>query len=306
MHLKRFWKVAFITGLLLALFTVVASANDDAEPETELKIGVGIVDTDSGLRLRAKPTTDADVISTAMPGDTVVVIRDAGDWWLVDYNLDVGYMSKEFVLFKDVESVDLGTAVVEDALVNVRDTYSTDGNLVVQLSQGTEVSVIGINSCWYKIQYGDAVGYVRSDLLALSSAPGGNSSGASAAVVSLGNQVVSLAYNYLGVPYVWGGTTTAGFDCSGYTKYVFAQFGITLNRTAAQQLGNGYSISYDELQPGDLVFFGNTYSSYEAATHVGIYVGGGQFIHSASGGVKVTSLSDSYYATRYVGARRVL
>ena len=303
MHFRRIWKAALMTGVLLALFTVFASAS---EPATELKIGVGIVDTDSGLRLRESASTDADIISTAMPGDTVVVIRQVDDWYLVDYNLDVGYMYAEHLVFKAVESVDLGTAIVEDSLVNVRDTYSTDGNLVTQLSQGTEVTVIGINNCWYKIQYGDYVGYVRSDLLALSSAPTANSTGTSSAVVSMGNQLVSLAYNYLGVPYVWGGTSTSGFDCSGYTQYVYKQFGISLNRTAAQQLGNGYSVSYDELQLGDLVFFANTYYSSEAATHVGIYVGNGQFIHAASGGVKVTSLSDSYYASRYVGARRVL
>ena len=115
--------------------------------------------------------------------------------------------------------------------------------------------------------------------------------------------MVDLAKQYLGTPYVWGGTTTSGFDCSGYTKYVYAQLGYTLNRTAAQQLSNGSAVT--NLQVGDLVFFNNTYSSSLAATHVGIYTGDNQFIHAAAGGVKITDLSDSFYASRYVGARRI-
>lgn len=108
---------------------------------------------------------------------------------------------------------------------------------------------------------------------------------------------------YLGTPYVWGGTTPSGFDCSGFTRYVYKQLGYTLSRTAGQQLGNGYAVS--SLQPGDLVFFDNTYATSAAASHVGIYIGNNQFVHAASGGVKVTSLSDSYYASRYIGARRI-
>jgi len=111
---------------------------------------------------------------------------------------------------------------------------------------------------------------------------------------------------FLGTPYVWGGTTPRGFDCSGFTKYVYAQMGYTLDRTAAQQLNNGTSISKSELEIGDLVFFKNTYNTNAAASHVGIYIGDNQFIHAADGGVKITSLDHSYYAPRYVGARSVI
>jgi len=85
---------------------------------------------------------------------------------------------------------------------------------------------------------------------------------------------------------------------------VYKQLGITLNRTAAQQLKNGTSVS--NLQTGDLVFFTNTYATSAAASHVGIYIGNNQFIHAANGGVKITSLDHEYYAPRYIGARRVV
>jgi cell wall-associated NlpC family hydrolase len=108
----------------------------------------------------------------------------------------------------------------------------------------------------------------------------------------------------MGVPYVWGGTSPSGFDCSGFTQYVFRQCGYSINRTAAAQYSNGSYVSYDSLQAGDLVFFANTYAA-SGITHVGIYIGGGQFIHCANGGVKISSLSESYYSSRYYGARRI-
>lgn len=96
----------------------------------------------------------------------------------------------------------------------------------------------------------------------------------------------------------------SGFDCSGFTQYVFRQCGYSINRTADAQYSNGSYVSYDSLQAGDLVFFANTYSA-SGITHVGIYIGGGEFIHAANGGVKISSLSESYYSSRYYGARRI-
>lgn len=113
--------------------------------------------------------------------------------------------------------------------------------------------------------------------------------------------VVDVAVKYQGVPYVWGGTSPAGFDCSGFVNFVFAQKGIKLPRTAAEIYKVGIPVT--DLQPGDLVF----YSTYAAgASHVGIYLGNNQFISAtSSSGVKVVPLSNSYWAPRYVGAKRL-
>jgi cell wall-associated NlpC family hydrolase len=112
--------------------------------------------------------------------------------------------------------------------------------------------------------------------------------------------VVGIAMQYLGIPYVWGGSSPSGFDCSGLIMYVYAQMGVSLPHHAASQYGAGSAVSRDALEPGDLVFF-------NGLGHAGIYIGGGQFIHAPHSGdvVKISSLSDSWYARTWVGARRL-
>lgn len=121
-------------------------------------------------------------------------------------------------------------------------------------------------------------------------------------VVSLtGNNVVEYAKRFLGCKYVYGGTTTNGFDCSGFTQFVYKHFGINLNRTASGQYSNGTAVT--SLQTGDLVMFGKS-----GINHVGIYIGGNTFIHAANTarGVTTDTLASGYYKTNYVGARRIL
>jgi len=119
---------------------------------------------------------------------------------------------------------------------------------------------------------------------------------------SLPPALVDNALSLTGVPYVFGGTSKNGFDCSGYTQYVFKGSGISLPRTSQSQFNVGSSVKKEQLQTGDLVFF-TTYT--QGPSHVGIYVGGGKFVHASNSGVRTTSLNDSYYESRYLGARRV-
>ena len=126
---------------------------------------------------------------------------------------------------------------------------------------------------------------------------GGNSS-------DLGNQIAQYALQYVGYPYVWGGTTPAGFDCSGFVQYVYKQFGYTLNRIACDQALNGVAVDINALQPGDVLCF---YSGSNYIGHVGIYIGDNKFVHASTSttGVIISELSGYYYNRGFI-ARRIV
>ncbi|MCX7711598.1 MAG: NlpC/P60 family protein [Clostridia bacterium] len=119
------------------------------------------------------------------------------------------------------------------------------------------------------------------------------------------DKVIQQGKQYMGVPYVWGGTSPSGFDCSGFVHYTLLKNGITIPRTTELQYNAGSWVSKDKIRPGDLVFF-TTYRP--GPSHVGIYIGNGQFIHASSGAEKVTisDFNKSYYAERFIGAKRVI
>ncbi len=121
---------------------------------------------------------------------------------------------------------------------------------------------------------------------------------------SKASAVIATAKIYMGVPYVWGGVSPSGFDCSGFTQFVLKKNGISIPRVTSDQYGAGVAVSKSNLRVGDLVFF----TTYKAGpSHVGFYMGNGKFIHSSSSkGVTISNLDSSYYSSRYIGARRVL
>ncbi len=310
--MKRYLKLIVLLVFTLSIvFTLASSAS-----ATELKTGIGIVEARGGLRLREKPSTSADIITVAQKGDTVVVIRQVDDWYLVNYNLHIGYMHGDYLTVKTRENVELGTGAVDASLVNLRNGPSTSTTMLEQLKAGEEVEIFGFNSGWYKVRYEGQIGYIRSDLvsllekpvnnagLAATSSANGTSSGSASTPTDLGQQIATYAQQFVGYPYVYGGSSPSGFDCSGFMQYVFSQFGYSINRTATAQLANGYYVAYEDLRPGDIIYFG--YGS--TASHVGMYIGNGQFVHAenSSTGVVITDLSVSWYANRYLCAHRIV
>lgn len=118
------------------------------------------------------------------------------------------------------------------------------------------------------------------------------------------DDIATYALKFKGTPYKFGGTTPSGFDCSGYIRYVFNHFGISLPRTSAEQYNVGTSVSKSNLQKGDLVFFANTYK--KGISHTGIYLGDGNVVSAESGGVKVSNINTNpYWGPKYAGAKRL-
>ena len=160
------------------------------------------------------------------------------------------------------------------------------------------MTILGEENGWYKISFDGRTGYVLDDYVY---------EGDSLPASSVGQQIAAMAAQYVGTRYVYGGSAPGGFDCSGFTMYLYRQFGYSLPHTASGQYANcGVKVSRSELQPGDLVFFTSS-GSGGRINHVGVYTGNDQVIHArySVGKVHVNYLYESYYNRNYVGAIRI-
>ena len=289
----RAGKVLFLSVLTAMLLAATALAADIAT-------GAGCT-TGSSLRLRAEPSTSASVVTTLDKSVAVAILDDSVDgWYKIAYNGSTGYVSADY-LNVDQDNVFTTYGRVNSDGVNVRSDASTDSSVLATIEEDAIVTVNGLVDGWYDVtcEYGTE-GYIRSDFLDLTESSSSNS------------DIAATAKQYLGTGYVYGGASPRGFDCSGFTMYVYSQHGYSLPHSATSQWQSGlgtrvYSIS--ELQPGDLVFFNEpSRNAGKACSHAGIYTGDGQFIHSSSsrsGGVIVSSLTSGYYNTYFVGGIQV-
>lgn len=196
---------------------------------------------------------------------------------------------------------------------------STGSAIIGCLEDGTALTVTGTADGFYRIDCYDMTGYIPAEQVACSEngeyrivcnigSPFTRTmiSHDSATALALRSGIRGEALKYLGTPYRYGGTTPAGFDCSGFTQYILRKSGYSINRTAANQLQNGIIVAKEDLQCGDLVFFQNTTGNGRFASHVGIYIGNGQIIHSGDYGVAVDALNSPYFQKHYLCARRVI
>lgn len=177
--MKRTLQLLLAVAIFVVLFIALATCAAAADLTTD----IGTVESESGLCLRAKPSTKAEIIATAAEGDYVMIIRQVGEWYLVNFDKQVGYMHSEYLDLAEYGRVNLGTGATEALVVNIREEPDTDSALVAQISSGDSVEIIGFVDGWYKVTCGYATGYVRSDLITELERPLGNS-GMTAAVLA--------------------------------------------------------------------------------------------------------------------------
>ena len=273
----------------------------------------GTVKCSSSVNLRSEANTSSSILAELKNGTKITVVSTANGWCKVTYSGKTGYIKQDYVSTtgsaSNNTSASTGTAAVVkcSSTVNFRSAASTSSTVLGELKNGTAVTVLSTSNGWSKVSYAGKAGYISADYLVTASSGTAISPSNTAASVSISakrQSVLNYAAQFLGVPYVYGGSTPSGFDCSGFTSYVFKNTVGSIPRVAQAQYDATTRVSRDDLLPGDLVFFGSSTSSI---SHVGIYVGSNQFIHAPSTGdvVKYSSLTGSY-ATRYQGAGRVI
>ena len=288
--------------LVLSAATTLLLAVSALAAEGDIAVGAGAT-TGSSLRMRAEASTSSSIITTLDKNVAVAVLDDTLDgWYKVSFDGNSGYVSADFLQI-DQDNIFQSYGRANADGVNVRSSASTDGEVLASVNSGTIVTVTGLVDGWYSVtcQYGTK-GYIRSDFVDLTAS----------SISSSNSSIISFAKQYLGTRYSYGGASPSGFDCSGFTMYVYKQFGYSLPHTATGQWQSGigtkvYSIG--ALQAGDLVFFNDpSRNAGKACSHAGIYIGGGQFIHSSSSksnGVIISDLTSGYYNTYFVGGIHV-
>ena len=279
-----------------------------AEDNTNVRSGPG---TEHPVKFQLNKQQRVQV--TDCEGQWCKITTESGSvGWAAGWVLDFQPPGRpEAAKIVDGRRIEVKAGWVDGNVVNIRAGKGTDSAIVGTAKEGEEVVIVARESGWLKVLLSDGkVGWIAEELIEsraereLNGGQGGSGSvelGGS----DMGNKIAQTAMRYLGRPYVRGAEGPGSFDCSGFTQFVHSQFGIPLKRTAGGQYRQGTPVDRDSLRPGDVVVFSNTYKA--GISHVGIYIGNGNFVHAANSrsGVRISALDSSYYASRYSGARRM-
>ena len=261
---------------------------------------LGIAQADGNINVREVPGTEAEIVGKLPNNAGCEIIGTDGDWTQIESGKVKGYVKSEYLMTGEAaiakaQEVKQTVATVTTTTLYVRDEANTDSHVITMMPEGEELEVLEVLDGWVKINVDSDEGYVSSDYVSIATElPKAQTmtevrygQGISDVRVSL----VSYATQFVGNPYVWGGTSlTRGADCSGFVMSVFANYGISLPHSSRAQANCGTKISASDAQPGDLFFYGNGSS----INHVAIYIGGGRVVHASSpkSGIKI---SGAYY-----------
>jgi putative cell wall-associated hydrolase len=279
------------------------AATDTAVPADTTICGytnLGIAQVDSSLNVREQPDTNSDIVGKMQSDAGCEILEDDGEWLKIESGQVTGYVKAEYIITGEAavakaQEVMKTIATVTTQTLNVRAEMNTDCTKLALMPEGEELEVLNQYDGWVEVDLDGDVGYASTDYVEISQQlPKAQTmtelkygQGVSDTRVSL----VAYATQFVGNPYVWGGTSlTRGADCSGFVLSVYANYGVYLPHSSRAQAGCGTRISASEAQPGDLFFYG----SGKGINHVAIYIGNGQIVHasSPSTGIKI---SNAYY-----------
>lgn len=273
---------------------------------------LGIVNADN-VNIRAFSGLSYLVQDRLDRGQKVKVISYSDEWYNIEYDGEKGWIYGKYL------SV-VGEAVCEGVVnaqnVNIRSNPNLSSDIMRKSDKFEEVSIFGVAGDWYivRMQEGE-FGWIFDKYITLTQSNISRSGEQlfirevdTQTVSTIQQQIVEYAKKFMGVRYVWGGSTPRGFDCSGYVQYVYRYFGVNLLHNAALQSKSGTWVKRSDLRHGDLVFF-DTDGGNNNISHVGMYIGDGNFIHASSSvtygkKVRISSLTSAYYSNAYMTARR--
>ncbi len=302
--------------------------------DTSQKPTNGVVTADA-LNVRSGAGTSAGIIGSLGKNAKVEIISTSNGWHKIKYKNSTGFISADFVTISGTSDSDedsrpsRGTppptseetpsyavqgkiAVVNADVLNVRSGAGTNYAVSTVARYGSKLPIISYTNGWYNVKVGNIVGYISGDYVSVTDESQGSTPlvRETALVESnyTGEDIVAKAKEYLGVPYLWGGFTPVGFDCSGIVQYVYKQLGISLERTTYYQVHQGVVVGRNELRPGDLLFFTTNDDDPTDISHVGIYTGNDMFIQAPKPGdsVRISNLNSAYYSNRYYVAKRII
>ena len=329
-----------------ALTDTAAPEDTEAQTDQDLTGQMAFAKCEDYINIRSGADTDKEIVAKIYNNGSVTILEQTGDWYKIQSGNAVGYVKAEyFATGQEAEEiarkVAYNVAVVHPDDLNIRMNPSEDTEVIDVAHHQEELEVVAYDGDWMKVALGnDVYGYVNAyyvdyktyypeaetleeEQARLAAEQQWQESSAvsdedtwetpdemqpeetwtepetQAPVSGTGQQIADFAVQYVGYPYVWGGTSlTQGADCSGFAQSVFAQFGIGLARVAADQAYGGTAVSLDSILPGDLLF----YSSGGSIDHVAIYIGGGSIVHAANASSGI--ITSSYNYSTPVCARR--
>lgn len=293
-----------------AVATAIAEIPNDVKQQSSQSIqeilsgytNLGVANVDNYLNIRDEASENGSLCGKLPKNAGCEILETKDGWYKIKSGSVTGYVKSEYLLTGDAawtkaDEVKTMTATVDTETLYVREAMNTDCKVVALVSGEEELEVLEQTDGWAKVQVDSDQGYISLDYATvgykLPKAESVTELKESKGVSSTRVSIVEYAKQFLGNPYVWGGTSlTKGADCSGFTMSIYAHYGISLPHSSAAQSRMGTKVSSSELKPGDLLFYG----SGSSVNHVAMYIGGGKVIHASTErtGIKI---SNAFYRT---------